>query len=87
MYTVYIIECRDGTLYTGITTDLNRRMQEHRNGVASRYTAAKGFHALRYQETQPNRSHALIREHQIKQLSRSMKLQLICSYEQTSHDL
>ena len=77
MYTVYIIECADGTLYTGITTDLERRLHEHRRGVASRYTRAKGFKALRYQETHIDRSRASVREYEIKQLSRTAKIQLI----------
>ena len=77
MYFVYIVECADGTLYTGITTDVARRMEEHRRGVASRYTRARKFHSLRYQENCPDRSVATAREVQIKRLSRSAKLRLI----------
>ena len=80
MYTVYIIECADGTLYTGITTDLERRLHEHRRGVASRYTRAKGFKALRYQEVYPDRSSASVREYALKRLSRAKKMALIQNY-------
>lgn len=64
-------------MYTGITTDLKRRLDEHRRGIASRYTRAKGFKALRHQETHLDRSKASAREYEIKQLSRTAKIQLI----------
>lgn len=77
MYTVYILECADGTLYTGITTNLARRLQEHQRGVASRYTRARGFKALRYHESSLDRSTATIRECHLKQLTRAAKWELI----------
>ena len=77
MYYVYIIECRDGTLYTGITTNIERRWQEHQAGKASRYTRAHGVVALLYTESQKNRSTATQREWQIKQLTRKEKIRLI----------
>ena len=77
MYTVYILECADGTLYTGITTDTARRLELHRAGVASRYTAAKGAVAFRYTETHPDRSSASKREAAIKKLTRGEKQALI----------
>ena len=79
MYTVYIIECADGSLYTGITTDLKRRLEQHAAGVASRYTRAKGFRGLRYHETQPDRSSAQAREYELKHLPRKIKLQIIAA--------
>jgi predicted GIY-YIG superfamily endonuclease len=63
---VYIVECRDGSLYTGITNDLERRVQEHNEGTASRYTRSRRPVVLRYSEPQPSRSAALIRECAIK---------------------
>lgn len=77
MYTVYIIECADGTYYTGVTNDLQKRLQAHANGTAARYTRARGFTALRYSESQPDRSTAQIREAAIKKLSRHEKTLLI----------
>ena len=77
MYVVYIIECGDGSLYTGITTDLARRFAEHEKGTASHYTAAKKAQKLVYSERQPNRSSALKREAEIKAWPRQKKLDLV----------
>ena len=70
---VYILKCADGSLYTGITNDLNRRLDSHLRGKASRYTRARLPVALVYQEVHPNRSAASIREAAIKKLDRSQK--------------
>ncbi len=70
---VYMLRCRDGSLYTGITTDLNRRCAQHNRGVASRYTRIRLPTVLVYQENQPSRSLALKREAAIKALSRRQK--------------
>ncbi|MCD8211539.1 MAG: GIY-YIG nuclease family protein [Oscillospiraceae bacterium] len=80
-YIVYILRCRDDTLYTGITTDLCRRVQEHNNGTGSKYTRSRRPVAVAYQETQPDRSAALKREAFIKRLSRRKKLALISKFE------
>ncbi len=74
---VYILECADHTLYTGITTDLERRIEKHNSGRAARYTASRRPVALRYIEESTDRSEASQREYAIKQLSRTEKLQLI----------
>lgn len=74
---VYIVECRDGTFYTGITTHLERRIDEHNTGRGARYTRSRRPVVLRYQEPQPNRSSALTREHEIKALPRRGKVELI----------
>ena len=79
MYWVYILECNDGTLYTGITTDVDRRLTEHLNGTGAKYTKIRGVKRLCYQEKQPDRSLASKREYEIKQLSREDKLKLIQS--------
>jgi putative endonuclease len=76
-YVVYILECGDGTLYTGITTDLTRRIGSHRQGKASRYTRSRLPVTLRYFETVENRSQALKREFEIKKMKREDKLKLI----------
>lgn len=74
---VYLLRCGDGSLYTGITTDVRRRCQQHNAGTASRYTRSRLPTRLVYQQIQPSRSTALQREAAIKKLSRSQKLALI----------
>ena len=74
---VYILRCRDGTLYTGITVDVRRRVTAHRSGVGARYTRARLPVRLVYQEPQPDRSRALRREHALRRLGRAGKLALI----------
>ena len=74
---VYIVECADGTLYTGITNDLERRVGAHNEGTGARYTRGRRPVVLRYSERQPDRSHASAREHRIKALSRAGKRALI----------
>lgn len=76
---VYILACADGTLYTGITNDLDRRFQQHNAGTASRYTRSRLPVNLVYSEPQPSRSTALQREAAIKALSRHEKELLIKS--------
>jgi len=76
---VYILRCADGSLYTGITNDLERRLEQHNAGTASRYTRSRLPVALEYQEEQPNQSMALKRELAIKALSRKVKESLIRS--------
>lgn len=76
---VYILKCDDGSLYTGITNDLDRRIQQHNAGTASRYTRSRLPVKLVFQESQPNRSKALKREAAIKALTRHQKELLIQS--------
>lgn len=77
MYYIYILECADGTLYTGITTDLGKRLAAHKAGTASRYTRAHGAKRIRYFEECPDRGSALRREAAVKKLSRTQKQTLI----------
>ena len=74
---VYILRCGDGTLYTGITDDVPRRLAAHRAGRGAKYTRGRGPLELVYTEEVPDKSAALRREYQLKQLSRSEKEQLI----------
>jgi len=71
------MRCADGLLYTGITNDLPRRLEQHNAGTASRYTRSRLPVAMVYQEVQPNQSTALKRELAIKALSRKAKESLI----------
>ncbi len=76
-YFVYILECADETLYTGITTDLARRLAEHKNGSGAKYTKSHGAKIIRYSERKKTRSSASKREAAIKKLSREEKIKLI----------
>lgn len=76
-WTVYILRCRDGSFYTGITTDLGRRLAAHRRGTASKYTRARLPLVLAFRERQPDRSSASKREAEIKRLHRAGKAALI----------
>jgi len=70
---LYILECADGTYYTGITNDLNRRVTQHNARKASRYTRLRIPVRLVYQENCKDRSHASTREYEVKALSRKEK--------------
>lgn len=78
-WTVYILRCRDGTLYTGITTDIERRMYEHNtvDSKSARYLKTRRPVELVYQEKAASRGEAMKRERAIKNLPRSRKLKLI----------
>ena len=73
---VYILQCSDGTLYTGATDDLEKRIRTHNLGLGAKYTRGRRPVILRYREECNDRSTALKREYQMKQLSRSEKLSL-----------
>lgn len=77
---VYILECRDGTLYTGCTDDVPRRLAAHNAGRGAKYTRSRTPVLLRYCEEQPDRSAALRREAAIKRLTRTEKQALIAGY-------
>ncbi len=74
---VYIMECKDGSFYTGITNDIERRQQQHNDGTASRYTRSRRPVILRYQEVCESRSQALIRECSLRLLTRKEKENLV----------
>lgn len=78
-WTVYILECSDRTLYTGITTDMARRLKEHAAGTGAKYTKRRGPFTVRYTEGHRTRSDALKREAAIKSLDRSCKIALIAT--------
>lgn len=74
---VYIIECADGTFYTGVTDDMDKRLEAHRQGRGARYTRGRCPLAVVYQEACCDRSAAQKREAAIKKLSRLQKKCLI----------
>ena len=79
-YFVYILECNDNTLYTGITTNLEKRLQEHNTSQkGAKYTKIRRPVKLVYSENTNDRSSASKREYEIKKLTRIKKLELIQS--------
>ena len=77
-YFVYILECNDGSLYTGITKDIAKRLDEHNHSdKGAKYTKARRPVKLLYKESSLDRSTASKREYKIKKLTRLKKLQLI----------
>ena len=76
-WTVYMLECADTSLYTGITVDLERRLEEHSKGKGAKYTKHRGPFTVVFTERQETRSQALKREVVIKSMTREEKLRLI----------
>ncbi len=76
-WVVYILECCDGSLYTGITNNLDNRIKTHNSGKGAKFTRARRPVVLRYFENVESKSAALKREIAIKKLSRTQKLELI----------
>ncbi len=79
MYFLYILKCKDGSLYTGITTDVMRRFEEHKKGIGGHYTSTHPAVKILYTETCSDRSSALKREAHIKSLRREQKIALYSS--------
>ena len=77
MFFVYLILCKDGTIYTGITTDIKRRFMEHKDSKGGHYTSSRKVVKVLYTENHEDRSSALKREAQIKGWRREKKLNLI----------
>lgn len=74
---LYILRCGDGSLYTGITVDVEKRLETHRSGKGAKYTRGRGPLELVYRESCADHSAALRRERAIKALSKEEKLALI----------
>ncbi len=74
---VYILRCRDGTLYTGMTDDLHKRIAAHNAGKGAKYTRGRGPVELVYHEQLETKAEACKREFAIKQLTRQEKIELI----------
>ena len=79
---VYMLECGDGSLYTGVAKDIDKRLAEHQKGTASKYTRSRVPLRLVYRESTRTRSAALKREARIKRLSRPGKLWLIAGQQE-----
>ena len=74
---LYILRCGDDTLYTGITTDVENRLEAHRSGKGAKYTRGRGPLELIYREVCADHSAALKRELEVKAMSRTEKLQMV----------
>lgn len=83
---VYILECADGSLYTGITNDLRRRMRLHASGHGAKYTRRRGPFTVRYTESLNSKGAALRREAAIKTLDRAAKVALLKMILQVSRE-
>jgi len=79
-WVVYMLQCKDGTLYTGITDDLEHRLAAHSAGKGAKYTRGRGPLLLRYVERCESHSQALKREYALKQLPRTAKVELCRMY-------
>ena len=87
MYYVYILLCGDGSLYTGITNDLKKRLLAHQIGKGGHYTRSREAVKFVYAEKQKSRSSALKREAEIKKLKKEQKQKLISSWRLAGNKL
>ena len=76
---VYILECNDDTLYTGMTNDLDGRLAKHQSGDGAKYTKSRGARRIIHSEKYKTKSEALKREHEIKKFPRRKKLEIVKS--------
>ena len=76
-HTVYMLKCKDDSLYTGYTNNLKRRLKMHESGKGAKYTRGRGPFEVVHTEEYPTKEAALRREYQIKQLPRSKKKELV----------
>lgn len=77
MYYIYIAECGDGTLYTGYTVDLEKRIQAHNEGKGAKYTRGRAPIVLKYYEEFNSKNDALKRESEIKKYTKAKKVDLV----------
>lgn len=83
---LYILRCGDGSLYTGITTDVEKRLEAHRSGKGAKYTRGRGPLALVYRESCGTHSDALKRELEIKKLTKAQKSALFLTAEEKEYE-
>lgn len=83
---VYILECSDGTLYTGITTDINRRLNQHNSGKGAKYTSIRRPIKLMSVSEVGDRSDASKEEYRIKQLTRKEKFEYILKQQKNKNE-
>jgi len=78
----YILECKDGTYYTGWTNNLDKRLKDHNEGKGAKYTKPRLPVSLIYYEEFQTKEEAMRREYAIKRMSRSEKSKLVCEYRE-----
>lgn len=83
-YYTYMLRCSDGSLYTGWTTDLKKRLQAHNRGTGARYTRSRQPVELVWSEEHPSKADAMSREWHIKKMSRKQKEELLADQPSTS---
>ena len=81
MHYTYMVECRDGSLYTGYTTNLDRRVKTHNSGNGAKYTRTRLPVRLMYYEIYESKAQAMKREYEIKHLTKENKLKLIQEFQ------
>ncbi len=81
MYYTYILRCKNGSLYTGYTVDIKRRLEEHKQGINCKYTRANGFKSLEMCFISNSKSDAMKVEYYIKKLSKNKKESIIITPE------
>ncbi|QHE50613.1 GIY-YIG nuclease family protein [Pontibacillus sp. HMF3514] len=79
---VYILKCKDGSLYTGYTNDFNRRLRMHEQGKGAKYTRGRGPFEVVYKQAFLTKEEAMQEEYRIKKLNRPYKEQMISSYQE-----
>ena len=84
MHYTYMVECGDGSLYTGYTTDVHRRTKEHNTGKGAKYTRSRLPVRLVYYETYETKPLAMKREYELKQLTREEKMKLVEEFQRES---
>ena len=85
-FTVYMLQLRDNTIYTGYTKNLEKRLELHSKGTGSKYVRARLPHTLSYVEKFETRSDAMRREIKIKKMSRKKKLDMIHTYQNNQNE-
>ena len=87
MYYTYMVECRDSSLYTGYTVNLQKRVETHNRGKGAKYTKSRRPVHLVYYEEYSDKTQAMRREYEIKQLKRKEKLELIREFQKRVEDI
>ena len=84
---VYLLECRDRSLYTGVTNDVDKRMDVHRSGKGSKYVARKGFKRLLHVISAVDKVDAMKMEYRVKQMARNEKVTFFVKHPERSYSV
>ena len=86
-WVVYLLECRDGSVYTGVTNDVSKRMNAHSSGKGSKYVSRKGFKRLLHTISAIDKVDAMKMEYKIKQMSRNEKVTFFVNHPERSYSV